>query len=143
MRLELIPWPGPDAPTASTLRERLEHDGFSVFQWTDDARAHYSPHSHDHDESIWVVSGEITFGPALTFAGGQLLVGARFDDTAADDAGAAYLLDPVTGALVATLEAPSAAASDQLGSAVAALGGDLFIGAPHFNDSGAAHAGTV
>src|SRR5439155_89418 len=69
--------------------------------------------------------------------------GARFDDTAADDAGAAYLLDPVTGALVATLEAPSAAASDQLGSAVAALGGDLFIGAPHFNDSGAAHAGTV
>ena len=83
------------------------------------------------------------FGSALTFAGGQLLVGARFDDTAADDAGAAYLLDPVTGALVATLEAPSAAASDQLGSAVAALGGDLFIGAPHFNDSGAAHAGTV
>src|SRR6059058_4898486 len=83
------------------------------------------------------------FGSAVTFAGGQLLVGARFDDTAADDAGAAYLLDPVTGALVATLEAPSAAASDQLGSAVAALGGDLFIGAPHFNDSGAAHAGTV
>ena len=36
------------------------------------------------------------FGSALTFAGGQLLVGARFDDTAADDAGAAYLLDPVT-----------------------------------------------
>jgi len=62
MRLELIPWPGPDAPTASTLRERLEHDGFSVFQWTDDPRAHYSPHSHDHDESLWVVSGEITFG---------------------------------------------------------------------------------
>src|SRR5881397_1421309 len=62
MRLELIPWPGPDVPIASTLRERLEHDGFSVFQWTDDPRAHYSPHSHDHDESIWVVSGEITFG---------------------------------------------------------------------------------
>ena len=68
MRLELIPWPDRDAPTAAMLRERLEHDGFSVFQWTDDARAHYSSHSHDHDESIWVVSGEITFG-----AGGRQL----------------------------------------------------------------------
>ena len=62
MHLELIPWPGRDAPTEPALRDRLERDGFSVFQWTDDPGAHYSPHSHDHDESIWVVSGEITFG---------------------------------------------------------------------------------
>ena len=71
MRLELIPWPDRDAPTAAMLRERLERDSFSSFQWTDDPRAHYAPHSHDHDESIWVVAGEITFG-----AGGrQLRVG--------------------------------------------------------------------
>ena len=82
------------------------------------------------------------FGCAVTLAGNNLLVGARFDDTAADDAGAAYLLDPATGALVSTLLEPTPAASDQFGSAVAALGSDLLVGAPHFN-SGAAHAGAV
>src|SRR5437764_420056 len=82
------------------------------------------------------------FGSAVTLAGGNLLVGARFDDTAASDAGAAYLLDPATGALLTTLLEPAPAASDQFGSAVAALGSDLVVGAPHFN-SGAAHAGAV
>src|SRR5207249_4548025 len=82
------------------------------------------------------------FGSAVTLAGGNLLVGARFDDTAASDAGAAYLLDPATGALLTTLLEPAPAASDQFGAAVAAVGSDLLVGAPHFN-SGAAHAGAV
>src|SRR5438093_1573720 len=82
------------------------------------------------------------FGSAVTLAGGNLLVGAPFDDTAASDAGAAYLLDPATGALVTTLLEPAPAASDQFGAAVAAVGSDLLVGAPHFN-SGAAHAGAV
>ncbi len=62
MRLELIPWPGPDVPTEAALRHRLEADGFSVWRWSDGAGADYAPHSHDHDESLWVVAGEITFG---------------------------------------------------------------------------------
>jgi len=82
------------------------------------------------------------FGCAVALAGNNLLVGARFADTAAADAGAAYLLDPATGALLTTLLEPAAAASDQFGSAVAALGSDLLVGAPHFN-SGAAHSGAV
>src|SRR2546428_14002262 len=82
------------------------------------------------------------FGSAVTLTGGDLLVGARFDDTAASDAGAAYLLDAATGALVTTLLEPAPAASDQFGAAVAAVGSDLLVGAPHFN-SGAAHAGAV
>src|SRR5438093_3852823 len=82
------------------------------------------------------------FGSAVTLAGGNLLVGARFDDTAASDAGAAYLLDAATGALLTTLLEPAPAASDQFGAAVAAVGSDLLVGAPHFN-SGAAHAGAV
>jgi len=82
------------------------------------------------------------FGCAVTVAGTSLLVGARFDDTAATDAGVAYLLDPASGALESTLLEPAPGESDQLGSAVAALGSDLFVGAPHFN-SGAAHAGAV
>src|SRR5436309_13584 len=47
------------------------------------------------------------FGSAVTLAGGNLLVGSRFDDTAASDAGAAYLLDAATGALLTTLLDPA------------------------------------
>jgi quercetin dioxygenase-like cupin family protein len=62
MRFERIPWSGPGAPDESTLRGRLEREGFSVFSWRDAPGANYAPHSHDHDESLWVVDGEITFG---------------------------------------------------------------------------------
>jgi quercetin dioxygenase-like cupin family protein len=62
MKLERIPWPGPGAPTERVLHDQLEADGFEVFVWRDGAGADYSAHSHDHDESLWVVEGEITFG---------------------------------------------------------------------------------
>jgi quercetin dioxygenase-like cupin family protein len=62
MRLERIAWPGPEAPAESALRDRLEAEGFSAFSWHDGPAAAYSAHSHDHDESLWVVEGEITFG---------------------------------------------------------------------------------
>jgi quercetin dioxygenase-like cupin family protein len=68
MRLERIPWSGPGAPEEATLRSRLEGEGFSVFPWHDAPGASYSSHSHDHDESLWVVAGDITFG-----AGGEEL----------------------------------------------------------------------
>src|SRR5437773_1840797 len=97
------------------------------------------------------------FGSAVTFAGGQLLVGARFDDTAADDAGAAYLLDPVTGALGAgaaylfdaatgvlahTLPSPTPQDYDLFGNAVAAAGGIVVVGAP-FDDTTKPNAGSA
>ena len=62
MRLERIPWNGPDAPTERTLAARLAADGFESFVWIDPPDADYSPHAHDHDESLWVIDGEITFG---------------------------------------------------------------------------------
>ena len=62
MRLERIPWEGPGAPSEAILRGRLEAEGFGVFSWRDEAGAAYAAHSHDHDESLWVVDGEITFG---------------------------------------------------------------------------------
>lgn len=71
MRLERIAWPGPDAPTEARLRSQLEREGFSVFRWSDGPAATYSPHAHDHDESIWVVVGEIAFAAA----GGELRLG--------------------------------------------------------------------
>ncbi len=66
MRLEVIPWREPAAPTERLLRERLEAGGFEVFRWRDGAGADYQPHTHDHDESLWVIEGEMVFG-----AGGQ------------------------------------------------------------------------
>ena len=59
MRLERIPWNGPDAPTERTLAARLAADGFESFLWIDPPDADYSPHAHDHDESLWVIDGEI------------------------------------------------------------------------------------
>jgi quercetin dioxygenase-like cupin family protein len=71
MQLERRAWSGPDAPVEARLRSQLEREGFSVFRWSDGPAATYSPHAHDHDESIWVVAGEITFGTA----GGELRLG--------------------------------------------------------------------
>src|SRR5436309_1731646 len=104
------------------------------------------------------------FGSAVTFAGGQLLVGARFDDTAADNAGAAaggivvvgapfddttkpnagsaYVFDAATGALRHTLQAPHPREGDLFGSAVAASDTTIVVGAP-FDDTVAANAGAV
>ena len=77
MQLAVIPWPGGTVDEA-TLRGRLETDGCrSVFEWSDPPEAHYQPHHHDHDESIWIVAGEMTFttpGRALRLAAGDRLM---------------------------------------------------------------------
>ncbi len=68
MRLEVIPWNGGEPPTADALQQQLADEGFDVFRWRDEAGTDYQPHSHDHDESLWVIEGEMTFG-----AGGREL----------------------------------------------------------------------
>lgn len=97
MQLERIPWPGTEAPAESTLHERLERDGFDAFCWTDAPGSTYAAHSHDHDESLWVVTGEITFGVGdrelRLCAGDRLMLPAGTVHTArAGDAGATYLI---------------------------------------------------
>ncbi|GIW41352.1 MAG: hypothetical protein KatS3mg076_1929 [Candidatus Binatia bacterium] len=62
MRLEVIPWSEPSPPAEEDLRRRLEEEGFDVFRWRDEGGTYYAPHSHDHDESLWIVEGEMTFG---------------------------------------------------------------------------------
>lgn len=68
MRLELIPWNEKSKPDEEELCRCLEAEGFQVFRWTDTAGTDYPPHSHEHDESLWVIDGEIVFG-----AGGREL----------------------------------------------------------------------
>ena len=69
--LEVITWPVPDAPAEEALRAQLAREGFEAFEWTDPPGARYSAHSHDHDESIWLLCGRIVFGAD----GGELSLG--------------------------------------------------------------------
>jgi len=61
MRLERIAWTDAAAPDEATLRARLAADGFEAWSWTDTPGATYAPHSHERDESLWVVAGDISF----------------------------------------------------------------------------------
>jgi quercetin dioxygenase-like cupin family protein len=97
MRLERIPWPGPGAPEESSLRRRLEDEGFDVWRWTDGPGASYAPHSHDRDESLWIVEGEIAFGAGgaeLRLAAGDRLMLPRgtVHTATAGPRGATYLI---------------------------------------------------
>jgi len=97
MRLERIAWREREVPTEDLLRGRLEADGFEAFCWRDEAGADYRPHSHDHDESLWVIEGEIVFG-----AGGEdyrlgpgdrlMLPGGTVHTARAGPSGARYLI---------------------------------------------------
>ena len=62
MELEVIRWTGKGAPKDRELQRRLVEDGFEVIRWDDPPNAWYEPHSHDRDESLWCIAGEITFG---------------------------------------------------------------------------------
>jgi hypothetical protein len=83
------------------------------------------------------------FGASLAFLGtGNVLVGAPLDDTAGEDAGAVYLLNGVSGALIYTFVKPDAAPGDSFGSSVSDVGGYVLVGAPG-DDTGAPDAGAV
>ena len=97
MQLEVIEWRTKDAPSETALRARLAADGFDAFVWTDPPDADYQPHSHDHDESLWVIAGEITFGvDGVEYRlgpGDRLMLPADTVHTAhAGAAGATYLI---------------------------------------------------
>src|SRR5262249_20300231 len=82
------------------------------------------------------------FGYALAAVGDDLAVGAPFSDLAAPGAGAVYLLDPHTGALLGTIADPSAGEYDLFGQALAAVGDRIAVRAP-LDDDAAPNAGAV
>ncbi len=67
------------------------------------------------------------FGASVAVASGHIAVGAPFDDTAAVDAGAAYVFDGTTGALLHTLLVPGSGSNYQCGRAIATLGSDVLV----------------
>jgi quercetin dioxygenase-like cupin family protein len=97
MKLEKIPRSEVQSDDEGALRQQLEAEGFSVWTWSDPPGADYRPHSHDHDESLWVVRGEITFGVAgrefRLGPGDRLMLPQGTVHTArAGSAGATYLI---------------------------------------------------
>jgi hypothetical protein len=84
------------------------------------------------------------FGQRVSISGNLALVGAQNDDTSATNAGAAYLFNVTTGALLRTFLNPGTApiASDSFGNAVAVSGNRVLISAP-LDDTGASNAGAA
>ena len=62
MEVKILRWDRPVMPDEARIRTELVQEGYSVFKWADSAGTEYTPHHHDHHESIWVIEGEIEFG---------------------------------------------------------------------------------
>jgi quercetin dioxygenase-like cupin family protein len=59
MRLRIQRWNESERPNLASLIERLQREGYSVFQWSDEPGAVYGPHSHPEDQSHWIISGAL------------------------------------------------------------------------------------
>lgn len=59
MNIEVEHWGEKSPPNPAELRQRLQDEGYSVFQWTDAPGTKYGPHSHPEDQSHWILSGEL------------------------------------------------------------------------------------
>ena len=69
MRLRRIPWPqsnsstsadaATEAPREDSLRQRLEAEGWEVHLWKDPSERVYADHTHQHDESLWLLRGDL------------------------------------------------------------------------------------
>ncbi len=88
-------------------------------------------------------AGDDFFGTALAAVGSdRVLISAPFDDTGADNAGAAYLFS-TNGTLLASIHNPTPAFNDLFGNAVAAVGSDRVLISAPFDDTGATSAGAA
>jgi len=59
MAIRVERWNEEQAPNPAELKQRLQDEGYSVFQWTDDPGTKYGPHAHEEDQSHWIISGEL------------------------------------------------------------------------------------
>jgi hypothetical protein len=82
------------------------------------------------------------FGFAVAVYGNRALISAISDDAGASNAGAAYLFDTTTGALLRTFLNPTPAANDNFGYKVALFGDRALISTIN-DDTGALNAGAA
>jgi quercetin dioxygenase-like cupin family protein len=57
--IEVARWTEAGEPDAAKLKQRLQSEGYSVFQWTDAPGTKYGPHAHAEDQSHWIVRGAL------------------------------------------------------------------------------------
>mmetsp|Transcript_28758 Transcript_28758/g.40070 ORF Transcript_28758/g.40070 Transcript_28758/m.40070 type:complete len:166 (-) Transcript_28758:262-759(-) len=60
-KVELFKWDTKTPVTGRQIAEQLSKEGFRAFSWSDGPKAYYAPHQHNCEESLWVLSGEMTF----------------------------------------------------------------------------------
>src|SRR5262249_45555913 len=82
------------------------------------------------------------FGRSVAVSGNLVVVGAPFDNTGAQGAGAVYLFDANSRTLLHTFANPTPEAFDEFGLSVAVSGNLVVVGAP-FDNTGAQDAGAV
>ena len=59
MSIHVERWSASKPPDATDLRNRLQREGYSVFQWTDEPGTKYAAHSHPEDQSHWILAGQL------------------------------------------------------------------------------------
>lgn len=59
MNIEVEHWAEESPPNPAALRQQLQDEGYSVFQWSDEPGTKYGPHAHPEDQSHWIISGEL------------------------------------------------------------------------------------
>lgn len=59
MEYKVERWQENQSPDAGKLREVLEAEGYSVYQWQDAPNAFYSNHQHARDQTHWIISGAL------------------------------------------------------------------------------------
>ncbi len=82
------------------------------------------------------------FAYSVSISGNNVLIGARYDDGLATNAGSAYEFDATTGALINAFHNPTPVAYDYFGWSVAISGTNVLVGAPN-DDTGATDSGSA
>ena len=59
MSIQVERWNEDGPPHADDLRQRLQSEGYSVFQWSDAPGTRYGAHAHAEDQSHWILSGKL------------------------------------------------------------------------------------
>ncbi|CAL1549020.1 unnamed protein product [Lymnaea stagnalis] len=52
-------WNEKFSPDSAKLKQIMQAEGFSVFEWTDSANTIYGNHEHFEEQSHWIISGEL------------------------------------------------------------------------------------
>ncbi len=59
--MRIVRWERKDLPSQEEAEARLHQEGYESFKWYDVPGACYREHTHEQDECIWVLKGELIF----------------------------------------------------------------------------------